>query len=465
MHTGRGWLLTLGFLSLFAGGCSLSLPTQSLPNASDLGSPRGYRIARTLTHFHSPYSYDACDKNGLSGTTPNSECYAHLVRAMCLNRVDFLFITDHPDHMQDYEMRDLLIVQDGDTVLNSGTGDPYAKRVGSCENGFQPVFLLGFESRLMPLGITKHLDAAVSDRKTNYQLDTAAIRARLQTETDAVVAVPHTEHWSVDSLRTLQPDAIEIYNFHANIDPKIRRTYLNAPPFTNIASFLTYLIDPYKQLVPDYGFLSFLQTFPVYFSIWNSLIDGGLHVTGLGGTDSHENVFPQIVSDGERLDSHRRVTRMMSNHFLVNDLNISTLKSAIRAGRGWLVFEGLGTPVGMDFYATVSGTTVGVGETGTLGGASATITVLAPHLHADSPQSTENPVFKLKLKRVLSGGNDEVVASSEGQDLSYSTTQSGAYRAEITIIPKHIRKYLSDFSDRADQEYSWIITNHLYLNP
>jgi hypothetical protein len=313
--------------------------------------------------------------------------------------------------------------------------------------------------------MTHHLDASISDREANYRLSTSAIRARLQTETDAVVVVPHTEQWSVDAIQSLQPDAIEIYNFHANIDPKIRQTYLGAPPFSKMASFLTFLVDPFNELVPDYGFMQFVSTFPTYFSTWNSLIKGGLHVTGLGGTDSHENVFPQIVSDKERLDSHRRITRMMSNHFQVASRDITAVKDAIKNGRGWMVFEGLGTPVDMDFYATVGATTVGVGESGSLASSSATITVKCPTLHSASPKGAQNPAIRLKLKRVLSGGADEVVATSEGKDLSFSTTQSGAYRAEIQIVPRHVRKYLAQFSNLADAEFPWIVTNHLYLTP
>jgi hypothetical protein len=229
---------------------------------------------------------------------------------------------------------------------------------------------------------------------------------------------------------------------------------------------LTYLIDPYGELHPDYAFVNFLEMFPVYFQTWDSLIYGGMHVAGFGGTDSHENVFSQIASDGDRLDSHRRVMRIMSNHLLVSNNDPDEIKQAMKAGRGWTVFEGLGSPVGMDFYATLGGTTtVDLGKSGSLSGGSALITVKLPVLYKGSPQGKEVPVVRLRLKQVLPGGKDQVVASTTGKDLEFQTSSSGAYRAEVSIVPKHLRELLGPFSSSADQEFSWIITNHLYLDP
>ncbi|MBI2812501.1 MAG: hypothetical protein HYX67_16980 [Candidatus Melainabacteria bacterium] len=446
--------------------CTPQAPTKSLPASSSLGGPRGFSVLRVITHFHSVYSWDACDNNGLPDGQVNATCNAHLLDALCKNRVDYVFITDHPAKMQDYEFRDLLITDSTDQVVNNSSGNPYAKVVGSCSNGHRPVYLIGFEDKIMAFGMTQHLETTPSARGTTYGQDTNAVRLRLSREADAIVAVPHTESRTLTEIQTLNPDAIEIFNFHATTDPKIRRANLNTKPFSKMSAFLSYILDPYRELVPDLGFLHFVEIFPTYTTMWNNLVYSGYQVTGVIGSDSHENVLPQIVADDERLDSHRRVVRMASNHFLVNSNSISDVKDAIKKGRGWMVFEGLGTPVGMDFTVTVNGNTVGVGESVTLGGKSAVISVNLPTLHPDTPQGSDRPHFVVNLKRVLAAGGETIVATSVDTGLSYTTSGTGIFRAEIEIIPLHLKPYLSSaFSKLAENRYPWIITNHLYLNP
>lgn len=455
----------LGALVPLLQGCSAPIPDSSLPNSTELGNPRGYRIVRTITHLHSPYSYDACDGNGFPNGVINAACLKDLRRALCVNRIDFTFLTDHPANMGNYSMQELLL--DGaapsrDELLTNA-GAPYANRLGDCENAFAPTLLVGFEGTEMALGMTHHLETAPSDRLDWYARDSVELRNRLSTEVDALVVIPHTEGKTLEWIRSLTPDSLEIYNFHANLDPKIRERDLKIPPFKILPSLISYLIDPFHELVPDYAFLSFLEMNPIYFYKWNTLISEGMKITALGGTDSHQNVLPQIVSDGERMDSHRRLVRMMSNHFLVHSADSGEVKTAIKEGRGWLVFEGLGTPVGMDFLATTGATTIGVGETGAIQNSSATLSVKLPSLHTRSPHGDDSPIIRIRLKRVTSSGQDETVATSENAELQFTTAKEGAYRAEIAIVPKHLKKFLGDFDYQANREFPWITTNHLFL--
>ena len=455
---------------LFAAGLLLACGPKydpTLPDSKDLGTVRGlYRFARVITHFHSPYSYDACDYAGLSGGTPNAACVQHIKTAVCKNRVDFLFMSDHPDNMAAHEFNELLLLEPGDQQYLS-----YANRVGSCEDGFKPVLTVGFESQaFMGLGMTQHLGTGPSDRAGLYIDSTITLRDSLATgPADAIVAIPHTENKETAWINSVNPHAIEIFNIHALIDPKSRKTYLGLAPFSHIPGFLTYLVDPYKTLNPDFGFMNFLEVSELYFSKWNSLLAGALKVAGIGGTDSHENVFPQTASDGERLDAHRRLTRIMSNHVLVTSLDLASVKAAIKNAQSYVVFEGLGTPALMDFYATTNGggTTVEMGNTGGAIGTGATIYVSLPTLHPQTSKNSELPVISIVLKKVLTGGADQIVATTTGANLQYAVPSSGgagAYRAEVSIVPKHLRDFLGIFSDNADKEYKWIITNHIYLN-
>ncbi|MGZ3709141.1 MAG: hypothetical protein ACXWPM_10280, partial [Bdellovibrionota bacterium] len=201
---------------------------------------------------------------------------------------------------------------------------------------------------------------------------------------------------------------------------------------------------------------------PVYAQIWDTLTTAGQKVTGVGGSDSHENILPFSAHDGDRLDAHRRLLRWFSNHLLVTDLTYASIKAALVGHRSWLAFEGLGTPVGMDFYAKAGTATVGVGDTGTFVAGSTTITVPLPTLHKSSPQDGNAPTIIIRLKQV--GANtDTVVATATNASLSYTVTQTGAYRAEIGIIPKHLSAWVGYRRELLNAEYPWIITNHLYL--
>lgn len=446
--------------------CSPIPMDHTLPDAGQLGSPRGLHVVRTLTHFHTPYSYDACDRKGLSDTgVPDPTCLAELRKGLCDNRVDFVFTTDHPNHMADHSMQELLLSAPGDEILDHN-GAPYANRLVGCTTGARPLLFAGFEGRVLAMGMTRHLDPDPATRQTLYMEETNEIRTRLINETDAIVVVPHTESRVVSQIEDLNPDAIEIYNTHANLDPKIRHDDLGAPPFEDLPNILSYLLDPYGQLQPDFMFMGFFQLFPIYASHWDQLIADGHHVVGLGGNDSHENIFPQKGADGERLDAHRRMIRFMTNHFLVDDVTPTAIKSAIRQGHGWVVFEGLGSPVGMDFSVQVGDAPpVGVGDSTTLGGKAATFTVKAPHLHATSPQKQFGPLLRITLKHVKADGTDEEVASSTQGDLTYTTSVAGAYRAEINMIPLQLKAYLGSFASYATDLYPWIITNHVYLAP
>lgn len=452
-------------LTIFILGACGKVEVQELPDSSTLGNPQGHRIARVITHYHSPYSYDACDQKGFSNGVLNQECLNDLRKAICLNRIDALFLSDHPHQMENFEIPELVLKTQGDRLLGkSSDGVTFANQVSDCESGFRPNILAGFEGRILALGMTRHLTFSIKERAVLYQKDTFELRDRLSRESDAIVFIPHTESRSIETIRSLAPDGIEIYNIHANLDPKIRKRDLGISPFEHLPDVLTYLVDPYRSLHPDYMFMHFVEIHPIYFKKWNELIySHNLKLAGFGGTDSHENIFPQRVADGERLDSHRRMTRFMSNHLIVPDLEPSSIKTALKQGRGWLVFEGFGTPIHMDFSAKAEKKEVGVGETLKLQGGRAQIKVRLPFLHPETPQGTSPPWMRVELKKIIAGGQDKVVASTENSDLSWETNEPGAYRAEIWIRPLHLREFLDDFRYLADREYRWIVTNHLYL--
>ncbi len=453
------WISVISMV--FTAACDPRTFPNDLPPSDELGSPRGYEIARSIIHLHSPFSHDACDNNGLPGGVVNEACYQDLRDAMCTLRIDFANLTDHPAHMDEFEFSDLLLARPGDVIENGAFG-PVANHV-SCENGASPILTVGFEDELMPYGMVQHLAPDQPTRDELYNDSSAATVTLLKTTADAAAGIAHTESKPTEYLLGLGMDSIEIYNIHANLDPDIREEFLGLPPLDGGLALLPYILNPTSVPVPDLSFLSYFVVSPIYFEKWNTLTAAGLHVTGTAGSDSHENVLALKAPDGERMDQHRRLLKWISNHLLVSERSLEAEKDAARNERNFVVIEGLGSPVGYDFYATAGGNTVGMGDAGAFVAGDTTIHVPLPTLHPSAPAGGPADLLTIKLKRVLSGGLDEVVATSEDAPLDFAATEPGAYRAEIWMVPNHLLPHLGPTPDGYLVPTPWILTNHLYL--
>jgi hypothetical protein len=311
--------------------------------------------------------------------------------------------------------------------------------------------------------MTQHVCGTAAQHRGDYIQEDAAFVTRLRSEADPVVIVPHTESRDDALLASLGADGVEIYNFHANLDPKIRHAWLGLDYYEATLNLLPYWIDPYGQEQPDLAFVSFFHLSPVYAQKWGALIAAGQKPVGVGGSDAHENVIKSKAGDGERLDSYRRMMRWMSNHYLVPDRSYSSIKSALKAGRGWVVFEALGTPVGMNFSGNAGGTSLTVGETGAFVAGNTTLTITLPTLHAHSPRGWRAPRVRLRLVQVGPSGESLTVAEAIDASLVYGVQAAGAYRAEVMITPRHLSDFLDYDREKADQEMPWIVTNHIYL--
>jgi hypothetical protein len=174
--------------------------------------------------------------------------------------------------------------------------------------------------------------------------------------------------------------------------------------------------------------------------------------------------MPWTAADGERLDSHRRFMRWITNHYLVPGTSLAQARDAVKQGRGWMVVEGLGTPVGVDFYADINGTVKGVGETGTWA-AGTRIRAPLPALHPQSPQGVLRPIVNLRLRKLVGTESNEVVASASNAPIDYLTTGPGIYRLEIGIVPVHLEPWADYDAEKISTEYPWVITNPIYLEP
>jgi hypothetical protein len=431
----------------------LAAPTSALPAA------RGLRPFRGIVHSHSPYSHDACDGEGLTAAgAPDPACVADLRRGICEAAEDFVFLTDHAAHMAAAPFEDLLLLGDGDEPVTSSSGEVIGNRL-DCGGGRRALIAAGNEDALMSLGLERHLPGDPATREALYDGDDEATVQAMR-DAGALVAIPHTESRPIEYLRAMPYDGMEIYNLHAAIDPDIREVDLGLDPYAAAAGILPFTATDDADAQPDLAFLGFFEDLPRYAEIWDTLLLER-RVTGVAGTDVHQNTFPGPLRDGERGDSYRRLMRWFSNVALVEgpDLEIASLKAALREGRSYVAFEILGVPAGFDFHAEADGTAVEMGGTAPAG---APLRVRAPSV-LDLDPAVEPPEITMRLLRVTEGGTEVVAEAESGAAIDVDAAAPGPHRVEVRIVPRHLRPYLGPAPDTYMKSYPWVISNPIYV--
>lgn len=421
--------------------------------------------ARGIVHLHSPYSHDACDNDPRPGGAPNEPCLAHLREALCTTKIDYANLTDHDDTMADEEFTTLFSMRGTDTPVMRG-GEQIASRI-HCEDGHTVQVTIGGENDLMPIMLDRHVAGTVSERHALYN-GNDAIASQAYRDAGGLVWVAHTESKELDTLRLVQPDGIEVYNLHANIDPDIRRDYLGLDSASAIAGAVEFADTNPGHPEPDLAMLAFLTPNQPAITKWQALLGEGRHIAVTAGSDAHENALPIMLADGERGDSYRRVMRWFGNIALVADpTDVDQVKAALKTGRNFAVFEILGTPDGFDTYVTQGTTTYELGST-IPASASATLHVDIPVVR-DLDPSLPVPTIVAKVFWIDRAGVVQQVANVDGQissngQVNVNLGAPGAYRVEVTIVPKHLGPYLHDLgTELAEVELPWIYTSAYYV--
>jgi hypothetical protein len=431
-----------------------------LPPTTVMGIRRGLESARGIIHLHSAYSHDACDGDPRPGGVADPTCLEHLRAALCTTRVDFAALTDHDDTMADEEFPTLLLAGAGDTLVRDADGAPFASRL-TCPDNRKVLVTVGSENPIMPIMLDRHVTGTIAERHAIYNADDADAVAAFRAA-GATVWIPHTEQRTTEQLVALAPDGIEIYNLHANLDPDIRRDYLDLPADGAIMAALSFAGADVDGPEPDLALLSFLTPSTPALARWDELLAMGLHVSGSAGTDAHENTLPIMLRDGERGDSYRRLLRWFSNIVLVRDRkDPMQIEEAVRAGRSYVVFELLGTPIDFEVRAVSSERVVELGDTIEVD-RDARFEVNFPTIHELSPLLPA-PELHGRVLRIDATGAHEVAAGT-GPTLSAPIDEPGAYRVEITMTPRHLGPYLGRLgTDYASHELPWIYTNPIYV--
>ncbi len=431
-------------------------PTISL-SASVLGERRGYHIAKGIIHAHSVYSHDACDNEPMIDGQINQQCFNDLRYGICNTKQNFVFMTDHISMMADQDdFTKLLLYVDGDELIYRN-GKPVANKL-NCADGTSVIIMVGVESTPTPIALDEHVPGDAQARKNTYGRNDPEV-VELYRQRGADVIIVHSESVPLDKIRELSVDGMEIYNMHANVDPDILKNDLGQDPKVVLANMFLFLNTSDDAPHPDLTFLGFFSENGNSINKWHALMLEQ-KITGIAGTDAHQNAFKMLMRDGERGDSYRRMMKWLSNNLLVQDNSDTEYKSALKAGRSYIAFEAFGIPVGFDFYAEDSnGNVYEMGDE--IQKVEATkLVAKIPRIYGTGSFDLQ-PEIKLRVLKITPAGVSEIASGTE--DVLIESPSSGVYRAEVRIIPWHLKKWLGNDPDLFMKEYVWIYSNPIYV--
>ena len=167
-----------------------------------------------------------------------------------------------------------------------------------------------------------------------------------------------------------------------------------------------------------------------------------------GANDSHQNVMPLVLRDGDRGDSYRRTFRWFSNVFLVDGDSPERHQEALEHYRFYVVFHILGDPAGFELYLEADdGSNWEMGSDTPTG----TLHVTCPTLAPSSPHGTEEPEISVTVFR-----NGEVWQTGCG---SWPADGPASYRVRVDMVPYHLRPFLGDDPEQWLESYPWIYSN------
>lgn len=471
---------------------------KKLVPTSELLAPqraRGLRPVRGIIHLHSPYSHDACDNDPQPGGKVNAPCLANLRKAVCTTRQDFAMLTDHATHMGEAPFDKLFHADEaaGDKLLRDvapNAGDILGAS-WRCDDSQDPglkgrtvTVTVGGENDLMPVGLRHHLGSTEEERKRSMSDGSPAAIAAFK-QAGGVVLQAHGESRKRADMITLAQAGLggmEVYNLHANIDPKIREPYLGLDPLGAIVGLAPWLSSTPVDKggpEPDLAVLGFLSENRPQLAHYDALLGLGHKLHPTLGSDIHENTIKLELADGERGDSYRRLMRWFTNHLLVPPGASPTaapspteLKTALEQRRGYGVFEVLGPPHGFDYYA--DGTDpMQRGEIGAEVAAGATLHLRPPQPLPPDAQGTE-PVLRVVILRVAPGAEksqpvlERQLTATElkaGPDLTVDTKASGpgAYRVEVHLLPLHLLPLLGAEAKQYKREYPYLYSGPIFV--
>jgi hypothetical protein len=487
------------------------LPFDASRDEDVRGAGESFLEIHGVMHMHSPYSHDACDGQGLSAGVPNPSCLADLRAAPCKDGLDFIALTDHPEHMNEVTPTENVLYNAaaGDTLLKDSSGAVIGNLL-KCADGHTVLLTYGFEGdHTLPIAFAKHptrYDGYVSSRPiAEVQSLVADLHA-----SGALVALAHSEADDITAATIVNggADAMEWYNPHGNF-----KTALGGDKITGAAADLIPFFNKLGDFLqgstsgahPDLFYLLLLPSWPQKgFDKWRE-VQKSRFVPGVFGSDVHQNVsvdpvckgavaqaacralignkpnvLAQLISggqmtmsDGRRFDAFERLLRWLHNRVFVKSLSPEDLKEALGHGRSYGLFSVFGDPKGFVYTGAAAGKTAYLGDAIPMSSGPLTLTVQLPAQPSPIPggvtfdaASAATAEVRAVLYRTDKNGTSEVgQAKGLGQVLSKTVSEPGQYHVEVWLKPRHLASKLGGQAAIADTEYMWLITNPIRITP
>lgn len=413
-----------------------------MPDAATQIAPlRDLVHRRSVVHLHSPYSHDACDSHGWVDGALDTACRDDLRRALCDDRYDVAFITDHPDYGDAQEFEAMFHPAEGDRWVEDAQGR-YALDV-TCPDGHVVQWRAGFEDELMPISLHGHVSPDPVARHELLNSTAPEAFAAMQAAGGRVM-LAHTEQRSREDLLAWQDlglHGVEAFNVHAMFSPNIRQEALGLDPTAWITDIAPFTADG-ATAAPDLLFLAVHQEQTVSVEHWDALLQRG-PMMATAGADSHQNVLSFALSDGERVDSYRRGLRWFTTILQARGTDAAAIDEALTARRAFIAFEALGTPTGFDLH--LEDDAGGVWEMGS-DAPGGRLTVSCPTLADESPYGPRAPEISVIVYR-----------DGEPWQTSCGTwdVEPGVYRARVDITPWHLEPFLSGATHLL-KSYPWV---------
>lgn len=478
-------------------------PTSTAPTEAGPPAHVGrFKEAKGVLHVHSVYSHDACDGDGLPDGSPNAPCLADMRAAPCNVGYDFVNLTDHPAHMNEFSPTENLLYDPskGDELVMGSDGVSPIGNYVKCSNGKRVLFTFGYEAlHTLPLMFEKHPTKYEAYDTSRPLADVQALSADLK-DAGALLALAHSEESDIDPDLIAKGGAemMEWYNPHGNFKKTMGTDKVSGNPLTLLGFFGSigdFLSGSSSGANADLVYLKLLQTWPTEgFTKWRE-VQKQKFVPGVLGSDVHQNISIDpvckgatqalcaaaagsqgsalalliaggqlMMNDGKRLDTYDRIMRWLHNNVLTNDVSPAGLKDAMRHGRSYGVFSVFGDPTGFYFEGDAAGKALDLGDEAA---GPVKLTYKVPDVPVPTPggaqfdaASAKNAIVRAVLFRTDATGTKEVVtATSLGAVTEKTVTEPGSYHVEVWVKPKHLVGTLGPSAGLADSEYLWFITN------
>jgi hypothetical protein len=142
------------------------------------------------------------------------------------------------------------------------------------------------------------------------------------------------------------------------------------------------------------------------------------------------------------------------------ELTPEAAKDAIARGATYGEFGYLGYASGFDWYATDGKQTWNMGEEVPVG-TSVDLHVTVPTVYGLTARD-EAPVVTARILRAEGDGWTEVAHGTSGEVVAKAVPNS-AYRAEVRILPNHLRPSLGTTPEKYLKEQLWVYGNAIYV--